>query len=66
MKTLIGDYIPKVKTFGVVIILLSASITIAMTSAVQYSSASPAASVTTVTIAKGAQSSNNKEFYVPP
>jgi plastocyanin len=66
MKTLIGDCIPKVKTFGVVIILLSTSITIAMTSAVQYSSASPAASVTTVTIAKGAQSSNNKEFYVPP
>ena len=66
MKTLIGDYIPKVKTFGVVIILLSTSITIAMTSAAQYSSASPAASVTTVTIAKGAQSSDNKEFYVPP
>ena len=66
MKILISDCIPKVKTFGVVIILFSMSITIAMTSAAQYSSASPAASATTVTIAKGAQNSNNKEFYVPP
>lgn len=42
------------------------SITIALTSAAQYSSASPAASATTITIAKGAQNSSNKEFYVPP
>jgi plastocyanin len=66
MKTVIGDCIPKVKTFGIVIILLSMSITIAMTSAAQYSSASPAASATTVIIAKGAQNSSNKEFFVPP
>jgi plastocyanin len=66
IETAIGTYIPKVKTFGIVIILLSMSITIAMTSAAQYSSASPASSATTVAIAKGAQNSNNKEFFVPP
>ena len=66
IKTVIGDCIPKVKTFGIVITLLSMSITIAMTSAAHYSSASPAASATIVTIAKGAQNSNNKEFYIPP
>ena len=60
IETAIGNYIPKVKTFGIVIILLSMSITIAMTSA------SPASSAATVTIAKGAQNSNNKEFFVPP
>ena len=66
IETVIGDYVPKVKTFGTVIILLSMSITIAMAAAAQYSSASPAASATTVTIAKGAQNSSNREFYVPP
>jgi plastocyanin len=66
MKTIIGGCTPKVKTFWIVITLLSMSITIAMTSVMQYSSATPAASATTVTIAKGAQNSNNKEFYVPP
>ena len=66
METVIGNYIPKVKTFGIVIILLSMSLTIAMTSAAQYASASPAASATTVIIAKGAQNSSNKEFYVSP
>jgi plastocyanin len=66
MKTVIGDCIPKVKTLGIVITLLSMLITIAITSAAHYSYASPTASATTVTIAKGAQNSNNKEFYVPP
>jgi plastocyanin len=65
IKSIIDGYTPKVKTFWIVITLLSMS-TIAMTSVMQYSSATPAASATTVTIAKGAQNSNNKEFYVPP
>jgi plastocyanin len=65
IKTINGGCTPKVKTFWIVITLLSMS-TIAMTSVMQYSSATPAASATTVTIAKGAQNSNNKEFYVPP
>jgi plastocyanin len=65
IKSIIDGYTPKVKTFWIVITLLSMS-TIAMTSVMQYSSATPAASVTTVTITKGAQNSNNKEFYVPP
>jgi plastocyanin len=65
IKSIIDGYTPKVKTFWIVITLLSMS-TIAMTSVMQYSSATPAALVTTVTIAKGAQNSNNKEFYVPP
>ncbi len=66
IKSIIDGCTPKVKTFWIVITLLSMSITIAMTSVMQYSSATPAASATTVTIAKGAQNSNNKEFYVPP
>jgi plastocyanin len=66
IKTIIGGRAPMVKTFWLVITLFSMSITIAMTSAMQYSSATPAASSTTVTIAKGAQNSNNKVFYVPP
>jgi plastocyanin len=65
IKSIIDGYTPKVKTFWIVITLLSMS-TIAMTSVMQYSSATPAASATTVMIAKGAQNSNNKEFYVPP
>jgi hypothetical protein len=51
MKTVIGDCIPKVKTLGIVITLLSMLITIAITSAAHYSYASPTASATTVTIA---------------
>jgi plastocyanin len=66
IKSIIDGCTPKIKTFWIVITLLSMSITIAMTSVMQYSSATPAASATTVTIAKGAQNSNNKEFYVPP
>lgn len=66
IKSIIDGCTPKVKTFWIVITLLSMSITIAMTSVMQYSSAIPAASATTVTIAKGAQNSNNNEFYVPP
>lgn len=66
IKTIIGGCTPKVKTFWIVITLLSMSITIATTSVMHYSSATPAASATTVTIVKGAQNSNNKEFYVPP
>jgi hypothetical protein len=53
LKTIIGGCIPKVRTFWIAITLLSMSITIAMTSVMQYSSATPAASATTVTIAKG-------------
>jgi hypothetical protein len=52
IKSIIDGYTPKVKTFWIVITLLSMS-TIAMTSVMQYSSATPAASATTVTIAKG-------------
>jgi hypothetical protein len=50
MKTVIGDCIPKVKTLGIVITLLSMLITIAITSAAHYSYASPTASATTVTM----------------
>jgi hypothetical protein len=41
IKSIIDGCTPKVKTFWIVITLLSMSITIAMTSVMQYSSATP-------------------------